>query len=652
MYFKQRFFAVFTVVCCSLSHLPLYGKSLPVSAFSQLPVAENVTLSPSGNYIAYLNSVSIEKSGEAVTILTVFDLNNGKSERLLTSDNEDARIRWYEWVNDEQIIVSAMFADKRPSGYTYTKVLETRLIVLDVKNEEKAKVLIKPRRFRDEHISQLQDDVVSFLPDEPDHILLSIDVDTALLPSVYKVNTRTLERTRLERGKRKIRKWFADQQGNVRAGTSIDYKDGVTKILVREVGKKEFTTLFEYNAFTEPEVALLGFGNDPNVLYYKAYFHGYMALFKMTIDDQKSELVLSDEMRDVDGELIYSLKLSDAVGIAFSGAKHGTYYWEKSSQDFEDALSLALPDSMLSVLSFDKEENRYVVYSETDNKPGVYYIGDREKGVLQPLFSQYPDLMDKSLPEHELITYKARDGVSISGYLTLPPEDKKKNLPTIIFPHGGPLHRDYDGFDYWTAFFADQGYAVLRPNFRGSSGYGYDFSQERIKGWGLAMQDDITDGTKWLIEEGIADPEHICIVGASYGGYAAAMGLAKEPDMYRCGVSFAGVMDLKKLVWRARSFVNNKFIRNEIGDESEDLKQRSPYYNIDKIKAPLLLIHGEEDRVVDVTHSQAMYDAMRDANKDISFIELESGSHQLGIQRNRHEAFSAMQSFLETYLKH
>lgn len=165
------------------------------------------------------------------------------------------------------------------------------------------------------------------------------------------------------------------------------------------------------------------------------------------------------------------------------------------------------------------------------------------------------------------------------------------------------------------------------------------------------MQDDITDGTKWLIENGVADPDRVCIVGASYGGYATAMALVKEPDLYRCGVSFAGVMDLKRLVQHYRNFVNSRLVKNQIGDDYDDLKERSPYYRVEEIKAPLLLVHGEDDRVVDVVQSREMFDEMKDEGKQVEYIELVNGTHYLTIQRNRSALFDAMTKFLRDHLQ-
>jgi dipeptidyl aminopeptidase/acylaminoacyl peptidase len=258
-------------------------------------------------------------------------------------------------------------------------------------------------------------------------------------------------------------------------------------------------------------------------------------------------------------------------------------------------------------------------------------------------------LVPEVLTEHKFVTYTARDGTELEGYLTLP-LNVDGPVPTILHPHGGPGARESDGFDYWTSFFANQGYAVFRPNFRGSTGYGYEFAQSQMKGWGLTMQDDLTDAANWLVEQNIAKPERMCIVGASYGGYAAAMAAVKTPDLFRCAISFAGVTNLKKLVINSRKYTNNKFVKNQIGDDMADLEARSPYYQAKKVKIPILFLHGEDDRIVDVEQSRMMVDELKNLDKPVEYIELEMGDHYLSIQRNRHVAFKAMGLFLKTHL--
>ncbi|MEP1870408.1 MAG: alpha/beta fold hydrolase, partial [Paraglaciecola sp.] len=339
----------------------------------------------------------------------------------------------------------------------------------------------------------------------------------------------------------------------------------------------------------------------------------------------------------------------DVIGVYHSHSKDGRVYWDESRHKFQKSLNRALPGKDVYLVDFSQDESIYLLYTENDFTPGTYYFGNRKEKSLVPVLDQYPALLPEVLTEHKFVTYTARDGTELEGYLTLP-LGAAGPVATILHPHGGPGAREYDGFDYWTSFFANRGYAVFRPNFRGSTGYGYEFAQSQMQGWGLTMQDDLTDAANWLVEQNIALKDKMCIVGASYGGYAAAMAAVKTPDLFKCAISFAGVTDLKKLVSTSRRYLNSKFVKKQLGADSEDLKSRSPAYHADKVKIPILFIHGEDDVVVAVEQSEAMVSALRSLDKEVEFIELENGDHYLSIQRNRHITFKAMDTFLKKHL--
>ncbi len=634
----------FCLGVCLLVVCKLFAEPLPLESFSQLPLYTKPNLSPDGSKLGFV--LNDPRSG--LSILTVFNFTTGKNKYLLKSDNEQVRLNWFKWANNHTVIFSARFAGSRYG----TDTMETRLLAMDVESDEsEPRVLIKPRTggIRDDHFSQFQDDVIDLLPDDENHILVSLDLDTPAQPSVYKVDVSKRGMTRIERGKRSIRDWITDQQSRVRVGVSLDYKSGESVIYFRKADDEELHTLFEYNRLTDKPIQALGFGLDPNVLYYKAYKDDKKALYKVDLTTLEHTLVFADEDYDVDGGLIYSRKTRDVIGLYHAHTETGRIYWDESYSNFEKALNKALPDTHNVIVDFDDSEQVYILYTENDYTPGTYYIGDRAQGALSPIFQQYPDITEEHISAHRKVSYKARDGVEIEGYLTLP-KSGEKPYPTIIHPHGGPGARDYSGFDYWTAYFSDRGYAVFRPNFRGSSGYGYDFAKSQMKSWGLAMQDDITDGTQWLIEQGVADPNRMCIVGASYGGYAAAAAAVKTPDLFKCAVSFAGVSDLKALVRKSRHYLNEKFVKKQIGEDSDDLEARSPRYHAESVKIPILLVHGEDDRVVDVEQSRNFYDDLKDLDKVVTYVELPNGDHHLSNQKNRHRFFKEMDAFLQRYL--
>jgi len=624
-----------------LAETDLASNLLPTEYFSRLPNYRTPRLSPDGRKIAVIHNVQ-EKG---IAVLITRDMKAKEQKHLLASDNEKVRVNWFQWVNNDTLVVSVLFGGTRFGVET----METRLIAVDVSGQEKVlRPLIKPRRVaaNQKHYSQFQDQVIDILPNDHDHILMAIDLDKQNEPSVYRLDVYSKKMKRVERPTRKIRNWITDQQGRIRAGQRINYKTGQAGVLVREPEKKNWIVLFTFNALEEPVIEAVGFDLDPNVFYYKRYNNDKKALYKVNLVDMKHELVFSDPNYDVDGALIYSPRDRHVIGIDHVDGK---IYWDEKYQAFQDALDKALPDKHNSIVSTSNDEVSYILHTQNDYTAGSYYLGNRVDKNLIPLFSQYPELPVDQFTPHQLVSYTARDGTDIEGYLTVP-SDRKGPIATILFPHGGPGLRETGGFDYWTSFFSSRGYAVFRPNFRGSSGYGYEFAASQMGAWGLSMQDDLTDATRWLIEQGVADPDRICIVGGSYGGYAALMGLARTPDLFKCGVSFAGVSSLRELVIRGRDFLNSKFVNQQIGTNRKDLEARSPLNLADRISSPLLLVHGKKDRIVDVEQSRLMAKALEKEGKEFSYVEFETGNHHLAIQRHRHEFFRLLEDFLAEHL--
>lgn len=635
----------FSALAADSESAPSAGELVPVEAFSSLPEYDSPHLSPNGKRIAYETNLA----NQGLTVLMTLDLETGNTYFLLRGDNEKVKINWFHWANDEDLVISARYESK----YRHQRFYQTRSFVMAYNDQGKQpKDLIDwraLRRYGDQsHTPQFQDEVIDWLPDDPEHILMAIDISSPNQPSVFKVNVKTRKVERIERGKRGIRDWLTDQNGEIRIGSALNYDNGDRKIYHRSPDD-EYELIFEYNAMTDSPTFAVGFGADPNLLYYKKYVNDHKALFTLNLKTKEHNLVYADPDYDVDGALIYSPVTRDAIGIRHVNAPGGRYYWDERYKRLQTSLDKIFEDKHNILVSFSADEKRYIFYTENDKTPGKFYIGDRDDGSLMKLFDQYSAIPPDMLNGHELRKYTTRDGLEIEEYITLP-KFGKAPYPTIVHPHGGPGARNYSGFDYWTAYFVSRGYAVIRPNFRGSSGYGYSFSQAQMKGWGEAMQDDITDSTLWGIKEGLIDPEHVCIVGASYGGYAALMAAVKTPDLFKCAVSFAGVSDLEQLVSRSRYFLNSKFVKNQIGDDDDDLERRSPASYAKQVKIPILLVHGDEDRIVHVEQSRIMAEELEDEGKNYRYVELEAGDHYLSIQRNRHLFFKELDSFLNANL--
>jgi dipeptidyl aminopeptidase/acylaminoacyl peptidase len=624
-----------------------YGNDpLPSEAFSALPKISAVQISPDGEHLIFL--VNIEDQ----TALACQHIESGNWIGIAKTDNKKFKFRKICWANNDTILFSAEFPFRR---YLSVPTVETRIFAAKSDGSEKYDTLVEPRipaKGEADHISQMQDNIISLLPDDPEHILMAIDFDEATLPSVYKVNVRTGARKRVQRPRAKVRDWMVDQQDVIRIGQTFDEDTISTSTLIYNPSSKKWVEAWKSEVFSDPPVTPLGFGADPNILYVRSDLNGKNAIFRVDVSKPglHKELVVKDDDYDINGSLIYSPKTRDVVGVYHSESDGARIYWHEGYKKFQAAIDKALPDTTNYLIDFSKDMRRYIVYSTSDTAPGVYYIGDRDKHTLNVIEYEYPQLEGK-LRGKRKITYTARDGKTIEGYLTMPAE-YTHDAPgaAVILPHGGPMARDYGGFDYWAEFLASKGLVVFQPNFRGSSGYGWDFEMEALENFGLTMQDDLTDAADWLVEQKLADPERLAIVGASYGGYAALMGAVKTPDLFRCAVSFAGISDLVALRNSYRNYLSYQVAMKQFGTESKKMKSVSPCRQVDKINIPILLVHGENDRTVAIEQSRKMAKNLERENKVFTFIELEDGNHHLENQANRHKFFSAMDAFLDKYL--
>jgi dipeptidyl aminopeptidase/acylaminoacyl peptidase len=287
------------------------------------------------------------------------------------------------------------------------------------------------------------------------------------------------------------------------------------------------------------------------------------------------------------------------------------------------------------------------------SEPGLRYLYDVTKKSITELEYDYAGLGATNAPYRTTIKYTARDSLAIEAFLTVPRGVDPKNLPTIMLPHGGPWAQDDVNYDYLAAFLANRGYAVLQPNFRGSTGYGKAFLDKGNGQWGLTMQDDLTDGVEWLVKNGISDKARICILGGSYGGYAALMGAVKTPDLFKCAISINGVSDILKLLKGDTGGFKEEVTARLIGDLDKDyerLKTTSPYYNVEKITAPILLIHAKDDQRVDYRQSTRMRDKLLTAGKPVEYVEIADGEHFLENEAARTTYLTAVENFLAKHL--
>jgi dipeptidyl aminopeptidase/acylaminoacyl peptidase len=318
----------------------------------------------------------------------------------------------------------------------------------------------------------------------------------------------------------------------------------------------------------------------------------------------------------------------------------------------------AFPNNIVHLKSWSTDFNRLIVFTEGGDDSGTYWLVDILKHSADPIGTPYPTVKSADVGPVQMVDYRASDGLALRGVLTLPPGKQPKALPLVVLPHGGPAARDYPGFDWWAQAFASRGYAVFQPNFRGSAGYGIQFRNAGMGEWGRKMQTDISDGVADLAKRGIVDPKRACIVGASYGGYAALAGVTVQQGLYRCAVSVAGVADLSDMlvhehkVSDAPSSSSIRYWRAFMGATSSSdsrLTPITPTALADKADAPILLIHGNKDTVVPIDQSETMESALKRAGKLVEFVKMDNEDHWLSREETRIVMLKSAVAFVEKY---
>ncbi len=608
---NKLFVLGFMIVSSSvLAAPPLY----PLENFAKLPQYSNPIISPDGRKIA----ATLTVNGKPV----VYIKNRDDPTKIYPPINAgDAFLNDYFWGNNERLLVGTRQTAKIGKNiFNYTRYVSAKY------NGESVVALdMKPNRWGYflPHVY-----VVGKSDTDDSHILMAMNGNPQewMAPEVDLVDLATGKGRQVQDNTREMQNWIADHKGEIRIGTRYESFAGKPKITIFYRTKKGEA----WQTLQKMEV----YNND------RLYPYGFDPL------DDNILLVTTDNLSQGEEENFFPEELKLFRYNLTTRAIEG----EHKDPEREKALATAkkaLPDRKISILSMDHSKKVFTLAAYSDNQTPLYFLLDRNTKTMDMIGSPYPALEGGTLSKMAATEYKARDGHSIPAYLTLPEGSNGKNLPFVIYVHGGPYARDDWGFDNYVQFFANRGYGVLQPEFRGSRGFGKEHEEAGYRQWGLLMQDDVTDGVKWLISQGIADPKRICIVGASYGGYAAATGLAKTPDLYKCGISINGVMDMDR--WYSRLDAMRHPYRAMLNDPS-NFKANSPYYLAESIKAPLLIIASEKDTVVPVIHSQDMRDKMEKLKKPVTYVELKNGEHWRTIDANEIATFKAMETFLAAQL--
>lgn len=610
---------------------PLY----PLKDFFRNPARGFFRLSDDGRWLSFMEPVSFD-GGPARMNIFVQELAGSKpvgEARCLTRET-DRDIAEYFW-----------------------KGSETLLYAKDFEGDENFHVVAV--HVNDESVTDLtpyldtRAGIADDLYDDPDHILVAHNHRDPQSFDVYRVNVQTGDETLIAENPGNIIAWHTDHHGCLRAATASDGL--MTTLLYRDTEDEEFRPLIttDFRSTVSPEL----FTFDNRRLYALSN-RGRDCLALVIIDPQSPD----------EEQLVYQADGVDLDGVGYSKLRHvltaAIYQTDRVKYHFFDQqaaerhlrVSDALPGYEIALQSSTRDERKYIVAAYNDRTPGARYIYDDESGELTKLADINPALPEEDMAEVRPIQYTARDGLVIHGYLTLPKGREAKNLPCVINPHGGPWARDSWGFNPEAQFLANRGYCVLQMNFRGSTGYGRQFWEASFGQWGLAMQDDITDGVHWLVDQGIADRDRIAIYGGSYGGYATLAGIVRTPELYAAAVDFVGVSNLltfmntippywKPLLEKMYTMVGHP------EQDHERLVATSPALNAERIRTPLFIAQGANDPRVNKDESDQMVAALRSRGVEVEYMVKENEGHGFHNDENKFEFYERMEAFLSQHLK-
>ncbi len=605
--------------------------AIPPEVFASLPTFDEPSLSPDGTKIAAKVAVNGRQS------LVVVPLFGGS--KAVLSDDGTLDINWWKWVNDNWLVV----------GIGDDKVVHSREFyvtrIIGLSSDMSHSQIVGANRLGVE-----ADDVIWIAHDGSPHLLLSketgIDDEMEWYPSVFDVDVSTGHETLVVPSMQNVWDWAADASGTVRYGVMWDdgqrfgivYRPSAgTRFGLVPLGKRKVADVAEPVAFRADGTALAIDDSDGHDSLYE------LALPSFTIGRK----IFGDARYDLDGVALNEAG-TDALGVSYVDKKPRMKWFDPELDDIQSALDKTLGAGNNRIISWSRDRQKLLIEVGDASQAGALYYWDTNGADLQRVAWNNDVLKDRQLSPVRTVEYKARDGTPIEAVLTLPRGRDAHALPLIVMPHGGPGARDDEEYDWWAQYLAERGYAVVQPNYRGSTGYGSAFLDLGKGEWGLKMQDDLIDSIDFLAKQGTIDPKKVCIVGGSYGGYAAMRGAQRDSAHYRCAASFAGISDLNMML---------KYDKNTLGkDAVEYWKERapdftsvSPRFHADEFGTPILIVHGAADKRVPIKQSRMLADELRKAGKPYEYFEEKLGDHHLSRAEDRLDFLKQLTAFLDKY---
>ncbi|MBV9998432.1 MAG: S9 family peptidase [Verrucomicrobia bacterium] len=598
---------------------------IPLRDFFRNPEIAGFQLSPSGNDLAYVRPY------ESRLNVFIRPREGGEEKRLTSVTDRD--VTAYFWKGDQYIL----FLKDNGGDENF------HLFAVD-RDGKQVRDLTPFEGARAELIDDLED--------HPTDVIVALNKRNKEVFDAYRLNVETGDMKLIAENPGNIANWVTDHDGRIRVATTTD---GVnTSLLYRKSEQEAWKTILTTNFKESFSPAFFTFDNK-NLYGVSNLGRDKAAVVEFDLDSAKETQVLYENPEVDVSDLTYSRKRKVLTSAVYTTWRTERKFFDREAEGIFSRLEAKLPGMELSVTSASKDEDRFVVRTMSDRSLGAFYLYDVKGDELTKLADRAPWLNPADLAEMKPISYQARDGLTINGYLSLPKGAEPKNLPVIINVHGGPWARDAWGFDPEVQFLANRGYAILQVNYRGSTGYGRKFWEISFKQWGGTMQDDITDGAEWLIKEGIANPKRIAIYGGSYGGYATLEGLVKTPDLYAAGVDYVGVSNLFTFLktippyWKPQLDMMYAMVGNPDQDK-EWFRQHSPALNADRIKAPLFVAQGAKDPRVNIAESNQIVEALKKRGVDVEYMVKENEGHGFHNEENRFSFYEAMEQFLSKHV--
>ena len=641
---------------------PNTGALPPLADFFENPEFGAAELSPSGKYLAV--RIGAKGKRDRLAVVTLAD------EKIqIVSTFGDADIGKFDWINDERLVFSStdrsvgqgdvnyapgLYAANRDgSKFTQLAARRPKSLVTENSSTRPRDLLPWSTAMLDQHGGQDSEFVYVTIAKYTDRGQLDV------VP-LHRLNTLNGRATPFERPGNTV-DWLLDNKGEPRIATTIE-KDTST-ILYREPDTGKWRPLFSTPTYTGSTKAFtpLAFGPDGTLYVVTRRNKDTSALYTYDLVNNKiaDKPVIELEGYDFRGHLIFSN--NKLLGIRYLIDASSTHWFDADMRAMQDQVDAMLPNTNnLLTVPIRPESPWVLVTSYADRFPARTLLYNSATRQLKAVGASHPAIKPEQMAQQKFLHYAARDGLKIPAWLTLP-QGPGKNLPMVVLVHGGPYVRGSSwGWEPDSQFLASRGYVVLEPEYRGSTGFGSHHFRAGWKQWGLKMQDDIADGARWAIAQGIADPKRICIAGASYGGYAALMGLINDKDLFRCGIDWAGVTDINLLYdghWNFTSDLPDGWkqygMPHLVGDQvkdAEQLKATSPLLRAAEIKQPLLLAYGGADMRVPLPHGTKFYQAVKQTNPDVEWVEYDEEGHGWALPKNRIDFWGRVEKFLDRHI--